>query len=107
MKQMSTILATVVAGIVALTLTPAFAKPPEAQTPSSQEDIKAALSGGVPMGRWKEGLTFEGISPQPWLTSAAILFGLGAETIPQPWSAECAQCSFWMDQHMNKGTKSC
>ena len=26
------------------------------------------------MGRWKEGLTFEGISPQPWLTSAANWF---------------------------------
>ncbi len=26
----------------------------ELQTPSSEEDIKAALFGGVPMGRWKE-----------------------------------------------------
>jgi hypothetical protein len=26
------------------------------------------------MGRWKEGLLFEGISPQPWLTSAANWF---------------------------------
>ncbi len=25
----------------------------EVQTPSSEEDIKAALTGGVPMGRWK------------------------------------------------------
>ena len=51
-----------------------FAAPPPVQEPSSQEDIKAALSGGVPMGRWKEGLLFEGISPQPWLTSAANWF---------------------------------
>ena len=46
-----------------------FAEPPPVQDPSSPEEIKAALSGGVPMGRWKEGLLFEGISPQPWLTS--------------------------------------
>ena len=47
---------------------------PDKQEPSSQEDIKAALSGGVPGGRWKEGLMFEGISPQPWLKSAANWF---------------------------------
>ena len=34
----------------------------------------AALSGGVPSGRWREGLLFEGISPQPWLKSAANWF---------------------------------
>ncbi|MBW1905081.1 MAG: hypothetical protein JRJ24_07200, partial [Deltaproteobacteria bacterium] len=34
---------------------------------SSEADIKAALTGGVPGGRWKEGLLFEGIRPQPWL----------------------------------------
>ena len=49
-----------------------FAQEPN-QTPSSPEDIRAALGGGVPMGRWKEGLMFEGISPQPWLASAAIV----------------------------------
>ncbi|TNF89779.1 MAG: MBL fold metallo-hydrolase, partial [Gammaproteobacteria bacterium] len=32
------------------------------------------------MGRWKEGLLFEGISPQPWLTSAANWFP-GAEDV--------------------------
>ena len=52
----------------------AFAAPPPVQEPSSPDEIKAALSGGVPMGRWKEGLLFEGISPQPWLTSAANWF---------------------------------
>jgi ribonuclease BN (tRNA processing enzyme) len=46
----------------------------EKQTPSSEEDINNALTGGVPMGRWKEGLLFEGISPQPWLKSAANWF---------------------------------
>ena len=38
---------------------------------STEADIKAALMGGVPAGRWKEGLLFEGIRPQPWLKSAA------------------------------------
>ncbi len=42
---------------------------PDKQEASSDADIKAALTGGVPGGRWKEGLMFEGISPQPWLKS--------------------------------------
>ena len=29
---------------------------PDLQDPSSPEDIQKALSGGVPSGRWKEGL---------------------------------------------------
>ena len=47
---------------------------------NSQEDfadeptMQEIATGGVPMGRWKEGLLFEGISPQPWLTSAANWF---------------------------------
>jgi len=41
---------------------------------SSEADIKAALFGGVPMGRWKEGLLFQGIAPMPWLKSAANWF---------------------------------
>ncbi len=52
----------------------AFAQAPPKQTPSSEEDIKAALFGGVPMDRWKEGLLFEGIRPMPWLKSAANWF---------------------------------
>jgi ribonuclease Z len=44
------------------------------ETPSSEADIKAALFGGVPMGRWKEGLLFQGIAPMPWLKSAANWF---------------------------------
>jgi ribonuclease Z len=52
----------------------AMAEPPAIQTPSAMSDVKAALGGGVPMGRWKEGLMFEGISPQPWLRSAANWF---------------------------------
>ena len=32
---------------------------------STEADIRAALMGGVPAGRWKEGLLFEGIRPQP------------------------------------------
>lgn len=49
----------------------AVAAPPPIQEPSSEADMKAALSGGVPGGRWKEGLLFEGIKPMPWLKSAA------------------------------------
>jgi hypothetical protein len=58
------------------------ADPPPVQDPSSQADIQAALSGGVPMGRWKEGLLFEGISPQPWLKSAANWFPNTEEVQP-------------------------
>ena len=55
---------TMTAAVVALA-TQVFAAPPPVQEPSSPEAIKKALTGGVPMGRWKEGLLFEGISPQP------------------------------------------
>ncbi len=41
---------------------------------ASEEVMKEVAAGGVPMGRWKEGLLFEGISPQPWLKSAANWF---------------------------------
>ena len=41
---------------------------------STPEEMNAALSGGVPAGRWKEGLLFEGISPTPSLRSAANWF---------------------------------
>ncbi len=36
--------------------------------------IRSVLSGGIPMGRWKEGLMFQGIEPMPWLVSAANWF---------------------------------
>ena len=39
---------------------------------SSEEAIRAALFGGVPGDKWKEGLLFEGIRPMPWLASAAF-----------------------------------
>ena len=42
--------------------------------PSSEADIKAALTGGVPGDRWKEGLLFEGVRPMPRLASAANWF---------------------------------
>jgi ribonuclease Z len=42
--------------------------------PSSPADIQAALTAGVPMGRWKEGLNFQGINPTPGLASAANWF---------------------------------
>lgn len=56
---------------------------PDLGEPSSPEDIQAALSGGVPGGRWKEGLMFEGISPQPWLKSAANWFPGTEEVQPE------------------------
>jgi ribonuclease Z len=46
----------------------------EPKQPSSPEDIQAALSGGVPLGRWQEGLMFEGINPTPGLLSASNWF---------------------------------
>ena len=41
---------------------------------ADEETMKKVATDGVPMGRWKEGLLFEGISPQPWLKSAANRF---------------------------------
>jgi ribonuclease BN (tRNA processing enzyme) len=35
------------------------------------EVFKVLATGGKPLGRWTEGLTFEGIEPMPWLKSAA------------------------------------
>ena len=64
----------VAAVAVALSAGVAFAQVPPKQEPSGKDQIQKALSGGVPMGRWKEGLMFEGISPQPWLKSAANWF---------------------------------
>lgn len=68
-----TVIAVTALVITLLSLT-ATAEAPQIQKPSSEADIKAALMGGVPAGRWKEGLLFEGISPQPWLKSAANWF---------------------------------
>ena len=36
--------------------------------------LKAVATGGTPMGRWKEGLTFDGVAPMPWLKSSANWF---------------------------------
>jgi ribonuclease Z len=52
----------------------ATAEPVPVQTPSSETDVKEALTGGVPMDRWKEGLLFDGVRPMPWLQSAANWF---------------------------------
>ncbi len=41
---------------------------------SSPEEMNSTLSGGVPAGRWKEGLLFEGINPTPNLRSASNWF---------------------------------
>lgn len=55
--------------------------PPKA-TPSSEADVKAALFGGVPMERWKEGLLFEGVRPSPWMKSASNWFPRTEEVQP-------------------------
>ncbi len=54
-----------------------------ARPPSSEADIRAALSGGVAGGRWTEGLMFEGIEPQPWLRSASNWFPNTEEIQPE------------------------
>jgi ribonuclease BN (tRNA processing enzyme) len=36
--------------------------------------LQLMATAGQPMGRWKEGLMFDGVSPQPWLKSAANWF---------------------------------
>ena len=41
---------------------------------SDPAKLKAVATGGTPMGRWKEGLTFDGVAPMPWLKSAANWF---------------------------------
>ena len=46
----------------------------EIKEPSSKEDVEAALFGGVPNGKWKEGLLFDCVAPMPWLKSAANWF---------------------------------
>jgi ribonuclease Z len=41
---------------------------------TNPEVFKAVATGGQPLGRWKEGLLFDGIEPMPWLASAANWF---------------------------------
>jgi hypothetical protein len=57
-------------------------KPVPVQAPSMVEDIRAALFGGVPGDKWKEGLLFEGIKPMPWMKSAANWFPRTEEIQP-------------------------
>lgn len=47
------------------------------------EKIKQVFTDGVPLGRWKEGLMFEGIEPMPWLKSAANWFPNTEEIQPE------------------------
>ncbi len=64
----------ILASMLVMAASASFAVAPPVQEPSSEKDIKNALTGGVPMGRWKEGLLFEGVRPMPWLKSAANWF---------------------------------
>jgi len=36
--------------------------------------MQRIATAGLPMGRWKEGLMFEGIAPMPWMKSAAVWY---------------------------------
>ena len=38
------------------------------------EAIRAVVEGGIPNGRWTEGLMFEGVAPMPWQKSASNWF---------------------------------
>ena len=49
---------------------------------SSPEDIQKALTGGIPRGRWQEGLLFRGIYPTPGIKSAANWFPRTEEVGP-------------------------
>ena len=72
--------------LLAVAFTPlasAAAQVVTARPPSSEADIRAALSGGVSGGRWTEGLMFEGIEPQPWLRSASNWFPNTEEIQPE------------------------
>ena len=77
------------AGIIWLAAS-VFAEVPQpvpVQEISSQEEIVAALTGGVPGERWKEGLLYEGIRPTPWMKSASNWFPR-TEEIQEPFVRE-------------------
>ena len=80
-KKLRTTLTASVMGLSMLAAN-ALADAPPVQKPSSVEDIKAALFGGVPGDRWKEGLLFEGIKPSPWMKSAANWFPRSEDVQP-------------------------
>jgi hypothetical protein len=50
---------------------------------SDPATLKAVATGGTPMGRWKEGLTFDGVAPMPWLKSSANWFPKTEEVQPE------------------------
>lgn len=44
--------------------------------------LKEVATGGQPLGRWKEGLTFDGVEPMPWLKSSANWFPKSEDVQP-------------------------
>ncbi len=50
---------------------------------ADEETMEFTMSAGVPLGRYKEGLLFDGIAPQPWLKSAANWFPNTEEVQPE------------------------
>ena len=53
--------------------------------------LKEIATAGQPMGRWKEGLMFDGVAPMPWMKSAANWFP-GTEEV-QPDEIQAAAYS--------------
>jgi len=82
------------------------AEPPQPaplQDGSSEADIRAALFGGVPGGRWKEGLLFEGIFPDyPNSRAPQFDFSNGQLVVPHPpTSREKIQEPFVREQQID------
>ena len=52
----------------------------EAPLETNEQVIRKAATAGQPNGRWKEGLTFEGVAPMPWMKNTVNWYP--GETIP-------------------------
>jgi len=83
-KRQRICLSVIAAGILCIagSVLAEIPKPVPVQDASSVEEIRAALFGGVPGDRWKEGLLFEGIRPSPWMKSASNWFPRTEEVQP-------------------------
>ena len=93
--QISACVAKFIILLVALTSSAVFAQQPPEIDPEVLHKVEAAgyetdpkvfqeiATAGLPMGRWKEGLMFDGIEPLPWLQSAANWFPGTEEVQPE------------------------
>ncbi len=92
MKTKNILAAVFVCALVFTSSSPLFAQgPPTAEQlqklaeqgyESDPKVLKEVATGGTPMGRWKEGLTFDGVAPMPWLKSATNWFPKTEEVQP-------------------------